>query len=660
MTEPRVRRGGIGAGRTRSRSLLFALMLAVAVAIPLNAYASHPEASLTGSNFEIDVDANLKVDDAAPSIDWASVTEIRATDAPTGQNDDSYKGGVKEDTTCPDEVTGSIPNNKSDLLTFSVYEEAASTGNKGFLNLAWSRVTDPSGTTLMDFEFNQSTTNCSVGPNKVRTAGDLLLEYAIDQGGSRADITGRTWTGTAWGAPADLDVPSATCGGNPCAAGTINSSPIPAADSDGIISTGSLAARTFGEAQLDLRLIFQENKCTSFGSAMLKSRSSDSFTSQLKDFIRPASIDLTNCGKVIIHKETNPDDPNPVFNYEKTFGTDPSTSNTFQLSDDGTITFNNVLFGTGYTVEELLDAANLPAGWEFDNVDCGASVGVTPSISGAVVTFAIDDEDDVLECTYTNQARGTIIVEKITDDGNGAFEFTSGTLTPSPFTLTTTAAGDAGKDSETFGDLAPGTYDVSETVPAGWNLVSEECDDGSDPQAIGLSAGETVTCTFHDAREKGAILITKTRKHAADGAGDHPHAGVTFTVTGGALPAGGVPAVTDANGACVGGLDFAQYTVTETVPTGYVADDPPGDTQTVTVDNEASCGDDPYGGESVSFSNTPLTNITVSVDSQVDGGTASTIDCDGVTATTDPDGDGSLTRSDLQPGTYTCTIVVDP
>jgi uncharacterized surface anchored protein len=198
-------------------------------------------------------------------------------------------------------------------------------------------------------------------------------------------------------------------------------------------------------------------------------------------------------------------------------------------------------------------------------------------------------------------------------------------------------------------------------VPAGWNLVSEECDDGSDPQAIGLSAGETVTCTFHDAREKGAILITKTRKHAADGAGDHPHAGVTFTVTGGALPAGGVPAVTDANGeACVGGLDFAQYTVTETVPTGYVADDPPGDTQTVTVDNEASCADDPYGGESVSFSNTPLTNITVSVDSQVDGGTASTIDCDGVTATTDPDGDGSLTRSDLQPGTYTCTIVVDP
>ena len=67
----------------------------------------------------------------------------------------------------------------------------------------------------MDFEFNQSSTNCSSGPNKVRTAGDLLIEYAIDQGGSRADITARRWTGTAWGPALDLDVPSATCGGQP-------------------------------------------------------------------------------------------------------------------------------------------------------------------------------------------------------------------------------------------------------------------------------------------------------------------------------------------------------------------------------------------------------------------------------------------------------------
>ena len=51
------------------------------------AQAAHPEVSLPGSNFEIDTNANLKVDDAAPSIDWASVTENRKPDLPTGSTD---------------------------------------------------------------------------------------------------------------------------------------------------------------------------------------------------------------------------------------------------------------------------------------------------------------------------------------------------------------------------------------------------------------------------------------------------------------------------------------------------------------------------------------------------------------------------------------------
>ncbi|MCP6259249.1 hypothetical protein NL429_30380, partial [Klebsiella pneumoniae] len=69
--------------------------------------------------------------------------------------------------------------------------------------------------------------------------------------------------------------------------------------------------------------------------------------------------------------------------------------------------------------------------------------------------------------------------------------------------MTTTAAGAAGKGSRSFPDLAPGTYDAAETVPTGWNLDSATCDDGSDPSSIGLSGGETVTCTFTNSREKG-------------------------------------------------------------------------------------------------------------------------------------------------------------
>jgi hypothetical protein len=551
--------------RRAAPAALFVLVLASAL-VPTVALASHPEASLPGSNFEIDVDANLRVDDAAPpSLDWANVAEIRATDKVNGTGDDSYAGGVKEDTVCPGAVTDSIPPNKSDLLSFHVYEEAGTGGLPGFLNLAWSRVSEPSGTTLMDFEFNQSGTSCTGSPNKVRTPGDLLIEYAIDQGGARADISARTWTGSAWGPTADLDVPSATCGGSPCAAGTINTTAIPAAESDGLIASGFKQARTFGEAQIDLRLLFQSNKCVSFGSAMLKSRSSDSFTSQLKDFVAPVGIDLQNCGNVIIRKQTIPDeDPNVTdFGYTKSFSTDPASANTFTLQDDGVKDYGDtVLFGSGYTVTEDV----IPANWEFVSLDCTASsAGTSFVVTGTTVTFSIDSDTDELDCTYTNR------------------------------------------------------------------------------------------------RLLGAIEITKTRKHAADGPGAHPHAGVDFVITGGSLPASGVTVTTGADGTvCTDELGFGDYTVTEQLPTGYVADGPLA--KSVTVDTSSACGD---GNEAtVSFANTPLTNVTVSVDSQVNGGTASTINCDwgapDNSALTGADGDGSLTRSDLLPGTYTCTVVIDP
>jgi hypothetical protein len=99
------------------------------------------------------------------------------------------------------------------------------------------------------------------------------------------------------------------------------------------------------------------------------------------------------------------------------------------------------------------------------------------------------------------------------------------------------------------------------------------------------------------------------------------------------------------------------YTVTETVPSGYHA---AGATaKTVTVTDEATCNAGPKA--EVGFSNTPLTNLTVSVDSQVDGGTASTITCStNPPVATDPNGDGSLNLNDLEPGTYTCTVVIDP
>ncbi|MCP4542822.1 MAG: hypothetical protein GY832_37345 [Chloroflexi bacterium] len=99
---------------------------------------------------------------------------------------------------------------------------------------------------------------------------------------------------------------------------------------------------------------------------------------------------------------------------------------------------------------------------------------------------------------------GNIIIEKQVDDPPGwsiqSFEFN--TDYGSNFSLNHGQTNDSGL-------LTAGTYSVSEIVPAGWNQTSAACDDGSDPSAIGLDAGETVTCVFHNEMIFGTIIVEK-------------------------------------------------------------------------------------------------------------------------------------------------------
>jgi hypothetical protein len=272
------------------------LMTAMAMT---GAFASHPTVTLTGSNFEIDTDANLTVEHASPSKDWGNVSQVRATDTPSGASDESFGQGTKEDTAAPTVVDGSIPPNKSDLKFFGVYQEGDT--STGFLNLYWSRVQDPQGTTNMDFEFNKrqctpgaspADADCSAnGITPIRSADDLLITYDLSKGGTVPNLSIREWTGSAWGTSLDLSASNK-------AAGSINTTAIAAADADDL---GAHSPRTFGEAQIALSAIFGSD-CTSFGSVYLKSRASDSFTAALKDFVPPKAVDIRNCGKLNIVK----------------------------------------------------------------------------------------------------------------------------------------------------------------------------------------------------------------------------------------------------------------------------------------------------------------------------------------------------------------------
>ena len=367
---------------------------------------------LSGSNFEIDTNANLKVDDAQ-CIDWLSGgtgTSFRSdvlakNDSPSGASDESFGKGTAEDNPNPTIVNGSIPPNKSDLKAFGVFTE-----NDEFLELFWSRVQNPSGTTNMDFELNQefcdgTATHCAnngsannplyVTPK--RTDGDVLVTYDLSRGGTVPAISIRFWDGTnnEWG-PADL----ISDGASPDALGSINTSLIPATETGGATGglTTALGAQdpfTFGEAAISFDALFGQGACGEFGSAYLKSRSSDSFTSELKDFVPPERVNIGNCPSALTTTATGPVD----------FGQPISdTAHLTGASDTagGTITFK--LYGPSATAV------------------CTDPTGVPPAGGNLVFTDTVD----------------------INNGGPG--DYTSGTFTPTApgsYYWTATYSGDA-------------------------------------------------------------------------------------------------------------------------------------------------------------------------------------------------------------------------
>jgi hypothetical protein len=230
---------------------------------------------------------------------------LAKNDQPTGSGDDSFGQGTAENNPNPTIVTGSIPPNKSDLKAFGVLTE------DDYLELFWSRVQNPSGTTNMDFELNRlfcdgTATNCANnGSNKnpvyvtpKRTAGDKLITYDLSQGGTNPSISVRTWVTTGKAQWSDPVVISG--GSDPDALGSVNTTVIPATDTGG--QTGGLTASlgsqdpfTFGEAAISFEALFGSGSCGTFGSAYLKSRSSDSFTAEIKDFVAPERVNVSNC-----------------------------------------------------------------------------------------------------------------------------------------------------------------------------------------------------------------------------------------------------------------------------------------------------------------------------------------------------------------------------
>ena len=348
LLQRRPRRALISLIATSALLVTFFPLQQVAAALPTCSTPSTLDASAIGggvSNFEIDTSANLKVDGPLPCIDWlagGTGTAFRGgalvkADLPSGPGDDAFGQGTNENNPNPTIVNGSIPPNKSDLKDFGVYRETNASGK--FLNLFWSRVSNPSGTIAMDFELNKlacdgTAATCANNGTKTplyvtpkRTAGDKLIVYGLANGGTVPTISIYTWSGTAWTGGTVI-----SGGASPEALGSINTSSIAAADSGGL---GVLDPLTFGEASISFKAIFTGGTCGSFGSVYLKSRSSNNFTDELKDFIAPQPVTLTNCTTLTTNASAAVTIGSPISDTATLSGTAAGTGTiTFHLFND--------------------------------------------------------------------------------------------------------------------------------------------------------------------------------------------------------------------------------------------------------------------------------------------------------------------------------------
>lgn len=453
--------------------------------------------SLTGSNFEIDTDSNLKVDDDAPSIDWASVSETRKSDKDSGPGDDSFGNGTKEDTEVPSVIDGSIPPNKSDLKHFGVRLEENANGK--FLHLFWHRVQEPSGTTNMDFEFNKSKVISDNQVTPVRSEGDVLVQYDLSQGGTNPLLFVSRWatTGPKSQCEAANAVPCWTKRENLTAAGdatgSINTSAIPAGEADGL---GAISSRTFGEATLDFGRLTSGTGCSPFGSAYLKSRSSDSFTAAAKDFIAPANLDLDICGSIQVVKVSN--------GGSGTFAFTSDTIPDFSLSTTGSGVAGQALSAVyGQLQPGTYDVAETgQTGWALDTATC--SDGSPPS------AISLQAKEDVV-CTFTNVGHAKVSITKVDDDN--------------PTNAVGGAVINVYKDEAPLGGAAPDASDLAGTVVAtcttaaitgtcstlatldsdfNYWVVEDSVPTGyykADPQLINPAPGQDVAVTFIDPRK---------------------------------------------------------------------------------------------------------------------------------------------------------------
>lgn len=183
------------------------------------------------------------------------------------------------------------------------------------------------------------------------------------------------------------------------------------------------------------------------------------------------------------------------------------TDESFKLTGTDDKTFPGLSAGEyTFTEEDVTEF-----GWDLAGISCVDSNGSTVSHGETERSATIDlGAGENITCTFTNQQRGEIIVNKITDPADD--------MTAFPITLNTDNGVDYSEITPpTVATNAPaiftvghGSYSVSEADPAGWREVQNTCSDITIDSSTTLVNGvPTEECTITNEKLASLTIVKK-------------------------------------------------------------------------------------------------------------------------------------------------------
>ena len=248
--------------------------------------------------------------------------------------------------------------------------------------------------------------------------------------------------------------------------------------------------------------------------------------------VKTCEITNTQRGHLIVQKTTNPSGDPTVFSINASGGGTITGGGAGSVTD--ALDKNYEVTPGTYSVTETV-----PAGWDMNTNACqGVVVG-----AGEIKT-----------CEITNTKRGHLIVQKTTNPAGDPTVFSinaSGTGS-----VTGGGAGTVTDALDKDYEVVPGTYSATETVPAGWDLISNTC------QSVAVGAGEIKTCEITNTK-RAHLIVQKTTNPAGDPTVFSINASGSGTIIGGG--AGTVTDALDQEYLVTPGI----YSVAENVPSGW-------------------------------------------------------------------------------------------